>query len=412
MDVSSLLAWVFLAPVIGGSIYSVLQLMAVLRYFRPRKSTRGSSHVPAQAFRPPVTVLKPVCGLEKDLKERLRTACLQEYPDYQVVYSIQDPADPALPLVREIQAEFGSDRVSVVVEDIRVGPNGKVNNLLGGLRAARHDVLVISDSDVWLTPDYLAVIVAPLADPRTGMVCTPFKARGASRWFEKMELLSYNADFIPSVIFAYLTKAADFCLGPSVALRRSTLDDMGGFEALADYLAEDYEIGRRVTGSGLAMAFPPHLVDVELDIKSASKWWVHQVYWDQNTRVANQAGFFATVLTRSVPFALLFALLTWGDPVGVAVLAAAVALRLATAWATLAWGLRDREGVRSLVWLPLRDCAGLVTWALAFTKQTVVWRDTHYRLTKGGRMIAVDQAPDRRRGKARTAARVALWPRR
>ncbi|MDJ0896747.1 MAG: bacteriohopanetetrol glucosamine biosynthesis glycosyltransferase HpnI [Alphaproteobacteria bacterium] len=412
MDVLSLLAWAFLVPVIGGSIYSVLQLAAVLRFFRPRDSAQHPSRVPAEPFQPPVTVLKPVCGLESGLKQRLRTACLQDYPDYQVVYSIQDPADPALPIVREIEAEFGSDRVSVVVEDIRVGPNGKVNNLLGGLRAARHDVLVISDSDVWLTPDYLAVIVAPLADPRTGMVCTPFKARGAVRWFEKMELLSYNADFIPSVIFAYLTKAADFCLGPSVALKRSTLEDMGGFESLAEYLAEDYEIGRRVTASGLVMAFPPHLVDIELDIETVSKWWSHQLYWDQNTRVANQAGFFATVFTRSVPFALLYALATGGGPVGLTVLAAALAIRLATAWATLAWGLRDPEGVRSLAWLPLRDCAGLATWALAFTKQTVIWRDTHYRLTKGGRMIAVAHRADRRHGKARSAASVAVWPRR
>ncbi len=391
MDLLNLLAWVFLVPVIGGSIFAVLQLAAVLRFFRPRGSAPGQTRKQPSAFQPPVTVLKPVSGLEKGLKDRLRTACLQDYPEYQVVYSVQSPSDPALPLLREIEAEFGSDRVSVVVQSIQAGPNGKVNNLLGGLMAARHDVLVISDSDVWLTPDYLAVMVAPLADPQTGMVCTPFRARGASRWFERMELLSYNADFIPSVIFTFLTSASEFCLGPSVALRRDTLDRIGGFEPLAEYLAEDHEIGRRVGALGLAMAFPPHLIDVDLDIASVSDWWVHQVYWDQNTRVANPAGFGASVLIRSVPFALLYALVTWGDPVGLAVLAAACAIRLATAGAVLEWGMRDREGLRSLLWLPLRDCAGLVTWVLAFTKQTVIWRGTRFRLTKGGRMVAVGE---------------------
>ncbi len=389
MDLLSPFAWVFLVPVVGGSVFAVLMMAAVLWYFRPRASALEPSLEPTGAFRPPVTVLKPVCGLEKGLKERLRTACLQDYPDYQVVYSVQDPADPALPLVRKIEAEFGSERVSVVVADIQAGPNGKVNNLLGGLTAARHDILVISDSDVSLTPDYLEVMVAPLADPGTGLVCTPFMTRGASRWFEKMELLSYNADFIPSVIFTFLTKASDFCLGPSVALTRDTLDKIGGFEALAEYLAEDYEIGRRVGALGLAMAFPPHVVDVDLDIASASDWWVHQVYWDQNTRVANPVGFFATIFTRSVPFALLFALVTWGDPLGVSVLAAACAIRLATAGVMLAWGFRDREGVRSLAWLPLRDCVGLVTWALAFAQRTVIWRGTRFCLTSGGRMVAV-----------------------
>ncbi len=388
----SLFAWVFLVPVVGGSVFAVLTTAAVLLYFRPRDSALDPSLEPSGDFRPPITVLKPVCGLEKGLKERLRTACLQDYPNYQVVYSIQDSADPALPLVREIETEFGSERVSVVVADIQAGPNGKVNNLLGGVTAARHDILVISDSDVLLTPDYLEVMVAPLADPGTGLVCTPFRARGASRWFEKMELLSYNADFIPSVIFAFMTKASVFCLGPSVALTRDTLDKIGGFEALAEYLAEDYEIGRRVGAVGLAMAFPPHVVDMDLDIASTTDWWAHQVYWDQNTRAANPVGFFATILTRSVPFALLYALVTWGDPLGVSVLAAALAIRLATAGVILAWGLRDREGVRSLAWLPFRDCTGLVTWALAFAQHTVIWRGTRFRLTKGGRMVAVGEA--------------------
>ena len=346
MDLSSVVAYLFLIPVIGGSILVVLTMAATLWHFRRRGTDTRSGPKSSSPFRPPVTILKPVCGLEKGLKERLRTACIQDYPDYQVVFSVQDPADPALSVVREIQAEFGSERVSVVVADIQAGPNGKVNNLLGGLTAARHDVFVISDSDVSLTPDYLQVMVAPLADPGTGLVCTPFKARGASRWYEKMELLSYNADFIPSVIFTHLTNASVFCMGPSVALARDTLEKIGGFEALAEYLAEDHEMARRVRHLGLAMAFPPHVVNVDLDIVSASDWWVHQVYWDQNTRAAKPIGFFATILTRSVPFALLYALVTWGDPLGVSVLAAACAIRLATAWVMLAWGFGDRQTKR------------------------------------------------------------------
>lgn len=389
MDLLTILAWAFLVPVGGGAVFSALMTAAALLYFR--KQNAGPALDPALPP-PPVTILKPVRGLEKGLQARLRTACLQDYPDYQVVYCVQDPDDPALPLIREIEAEFGAARVSVVVADIQTGPNGKVNNLIGGLTAARHDLLVISDSDVWLRPDYLEAMIAPLAEPKTGLVCSPFRTRGATRWFERLELLSYNADFIPSVIFTHVTKAATFCLGPSVALNRDTLAKIGGFEALAEYLAEDFEIGRRVGALGLDMAFPPHVIDVDLDIATPRDWWVHQVYWDQNTRVANPGGFFATIFTRAVPFAVLYLLASGGSPIGWAVLGATLAIRLATTAAILRL-LRDPEGLRSLAWLPLRDCLGLVTWALAFTQKTVVWRGVRFRLTKGGRMVAADDRP-------------------
>ncbi len=389
MDAIELIALLCLVPVIGGSVYAVLSSGAVLWFFR----RSGRKPNPPSEFQPPVTVLKPVCGLERDLKARLRSACLQDYPDYQVVYSVQSANDPALPILREIGREFGPERATVVVDDIRVGPNGKVNNLLGGLAEARHDILVISDSDVMLRPDYLSAIVAPLADPGTGAVCTPFKATGARRWFEKLELLSVNADFMPSVIFADVTGASKFCLGPSIALRRATLQEMGGLEALAEYLAEDYELGRRVWSSGLRMAFVPHVVETEIDIESWSKLWTHQLYWDQNTRVARPFGFFATVLTRSVPFALLYALALGGSALGLSVLGAAIALRLATAGLTLRAGFGDSEGLASLWLLPLRDLVGLVTWAMAFFRQTVVWRGVRFRLTSGGRMVAVGPEP-------------------
>jgi len=387
MDFLNFLAWIFIVPVIGGSVFSILTTVAVLRYFRPGRAERAGPE-----FQPPVTILKPVCGLERGLKERLRTACLQDYDTYQVVYCVQNPADPALPLIREIEAEFGPERVSVVVADIQAGPNGKVNNMLGGLTAARYDVLVISDSDVELAPGYLRAIVTPLADPRVGLVCTPFKACGAKRWFEKLELLSYNADFIPSVIFAFQAGAANFCLGPSVAFTRETLNKIGGFEALAEYLAEDYEIARRVNGLGRTMAFPAHMVEVGIDLASPSDWWRHQIYWDQNTRVSNPAGYVGTVFVRAVPFALLYAVIMGGNLLGLTVLGTGLALRLISAWVTLSSGMRDREGLQSLIWLPVRDCAALVAWALVLFQKTVMWRGTQYQLVRDGRMVAVGKS--------------------
>lgn len=389
MTLADALIWASLIPVAGGAVYALLSTAAVLLYF-----ARARSAAPTDpAFTPPLTVLKPCYGLERDLEARLRTACEQDYPDYQVVFSVQRPDDPALPVLHRLLADYGQDRVAVVVHDVAVGPNGKVNNLLGALPAARHDILVISDSDALLRPDYLRAMAAPFADPRVGGVHSLFRATDARRWWERLELLMLNADFLPSVLFADVTGASDFGLGPSIAVRHDVLQAIGGLEALVDYLAEDYEIGHRVAASGRIMALVPHVVDVAVDIPSPGKWWTHQVYWDQNTRAARPVGFFATVLIKAVPFALLFAALRLFDPVGVAVLAGTVGLRLLTGWLTLRFGFRDAEGVRNLALLPLRDLVGLATWVMAFGQRSTEWRGTRYVLQGDGRMVAVGPRP-------------------
>ncbi len=382
--VKNLLEWMFLVPTITGSVYVILCLIALWRFnTRPPNTARK----PFVSW-PPVTILKPVHGLEKNQRENLRSACLQDYPLFQVVFSVQTPDDPSVPLLRQIQREFGPEKVTVAIENRRAGSNGKINNMLGGLPYARHEILVVSDSDVRLRPDYLKTIIAPLADPEVGCVCTLYKASCAETWFEKMELLTLNADFMASVIFAHVTGASKFCLGASVALRRSTLEEIGGLEALADYLVEDYEMGRRIWCSGKKISIVPYFIDTMVDLKSPSQWWNHQVYWDQNTRAARPVAFLATAIIRSTPFALLFASMRRLDGVGLTVLGAAMLVRMATAAMTLGWGFRDREGLKSLALLPFRDLAGLVSWFLALTRKTTIWRGSKFILTRDGRLVS------------------------
>jgi len=381
----SLFRWICLIPAIGGSVYVILCLLAVIRFrMQPDPSPCSFSQWP------PVTILKPLCGLEKDQRANLRSTCLQDYPEFQVVFSVQDPNDPVIPLLKEIQEEFGSERVSVAIENNQAGPNGKINNLLGALPYARYDILVISDSDVRLKPDYLKSIIGPLADPEVGGVCTFYKATCAEKWFEKMELLTLNADFIPSVVFAHVSGASKFFLGPSMALRRSALEAIGGLKALADYLVEDYEMGRRIWSSGKKVAIAPYFVDIVVDLKNRSQWWNHQIYWDQNTRAAQPMGFFASILIRSVPFAFFLAISHLGDATGLAVLAGALGLRLSTAAIIAGWALKDREGLKNLTLLPLRDMTALLSWFLALTKRTVLWRGSEFILNRDGRLVPLE----------------------
>jgi ceramide glucosyltransferase len=379
---------ILLIPVICGSIYAVLCMLTVVRF----RSTGGRLSSSAFTEWPPVTILKPVCGLEKDLGTNLRSTCIQDYPNFQVVFSVQRHDDPAIPLLKEIQQEFGPDRVTVAIEAYNAGPNGKINNLIGGLKHARHEILVISDSDIQLRPDYLKTIVAPLADPEVGYVCTLYKAIGGDTWFEKMELLTINAELTPNMAFALVTGAAKFCLGASTAVRQSTLVEIGGLESLADYLVEDYEMGRRIWSMGKRPVILPYIVDTVVDLKTPSQWWNHLVYWDQNNRAARPGALFSTIIIRPVPFACLYALLTIGSPFGLAVLGATIAVRLATAAAVMRWGLKDYEGVRSALLLPFRDIAALSSWFLAFTKRTTIWRDSEFILTRDGRLVLQERA--------------------
>jgi ceramide glucosyltransferase len=379
-----ILQWLFLIPAVGGSVYGILCVIAVLRLRRRSASREKQFH----ETWPPVTILKPVHGLEKNQRENLRSTCLQDYPEFQVIFSVQGPNDEAIPLLREIQSEFGTKRVTVAIENFRSGTNGKINNMIGGLHYARHDILVISDSDVLLKPDYLKTIVAPLNDPDVGCVCTLYKAAGADSWFEKMELLTLNADFMANVLFAHVSGASRFCLGASAALHRSTLEKIGGLEALSDYLVEDYEMGKRIWTLGKKIAIIPYFVDTIVDLQSPAQWWNHQIYWDQNTRAARPLAFFATVLIRSVPFVLLYAVVRMLDPLGLWILTGVFFLRIITSAVILNWGLHDREGLRNLGLLLFRDIASLATWLLAFTKRTTIWRGTSFVLTRDGRLIA------------------------
>jgi len=382
------LQWALLFPVGGGSLYALLCLAAVLRLRVGAGRARAGPD-----FSPPVTVLKPIHGLEKGLEENLRSTCVQDYPEFQVIFSVQRKDDPALPLLHRLQQEFGSAKVEVVVDDAQIAPNGKIRNLLGALPRARYPVLVISDSDVRLRPDYLGTIVPLLAEPGVGCACTFYKAVGAQTWYEALEQLTLNADFVPSLVFASWSGASRFVLGASTALSSSVLAEIGGLSALSDYLVEDFEMGRRILAAGKRIAVAPYFVDTMVDLRSPRQWWNHQVYWDQNTRAANPWGFLGTLLVRSVPFALLFAAVRLFDPLGLKVLAFALAVRLLAAGACLRFGLGDGRSVRSLGLLPLRDLAGLVSWALAFIQPTVIWRGEQFNLTPDGRMVARQPLP-------------------
>jgi ceramide glucosyltransferase len=367
-----------LMPVVVSCVYWIATSVMMARFFRDRPS--GSS-----GWLPTVSLIKPVCGIEKNLYENLSTACRQTYPHYEVIFSVQDSNDPALPLLARIRDENSSVPVRIVVDGARAGPNGRLSNILNATGHATGQVLVYSDSDMHLESAYLNRIVAPLADPRIGVACTLYRAQGADNLFEALELLSLNTDFVPAMVFATETGAALACPGASQAIRRETLTHIGGLAPMAYTLVEDLELGRAVVAAGLKVAFAEHVAVTGVDLPRASDWWRHQVYWEQNTRVANPVGYFFTWLVRGIPFAGLYVLT--GGAAGWLVLAATLAVRLCTTVVTSSL-LGDREGIRRSWLLPLRDTAGLFVWVASFIGRKVHWRGRVFVLSGNG-MIEV-----------------------
>ncbi len=329
---------------------------------------------------PPYRCSSRSVGWKKIFKANLATACYQDYPDYELIFGIQRKNDPALTVVEEITAASPRKNTCVVVDETAIGNNGKVNNLYNAGRKATGDIFVFSDSDMLLAPDYLRTIVAPLADKKTGICCTLYQAVRPENIFEVFELLSYNAEFIVSVVFAVVTKMSIACPGASLAIRRDVLEAVGGLEELSEFLVEDYELGRRVVEKGFRIHFHPYTVKMHLDLAGPAGWWNHQVSWDQKTKSANPSGFFLTLLIRGVPFTLFYALT--GAPYGKVLFLFTITLRISTGIFN-ALCLHDRDGIKFIWLLPVRDILGLVVWAGALVKRTTSWRGRTFRLKSG-----------------------------
>ncbi len=359
--------------------------------FRARRFRSAKSF----AVLPSVTLLKPVYGLEKNLRENLRTACLQDYPTYQVVYSVQRHDDPAIPLLRELAEEFGPERVSVAVESVCVGVNGKVNNLAGALPHARHELVVISDSDVNLDRDFLRKIVAPLADPEVGVVSAFFRGVDAGPWYEQFELFALSGDQFAMAMLASATGLVDFCFGASTALSQATLAQIGGFEGLGATLVEDHEMARRIGALGKRVVVIPHVVRTTVDLKSPAAWWQKQTYWDQNTLAAVPGVFALTLLLRIIPLGLVFAALRSFDSVGLGVLAAAMAVRMSAVALVLAVALGDRRSLRALWLVPVKDVLSVGCAIQAFFSRKVVWRGVEMALGRDRRLYGAGVETER-----------------
>src|SRR5271169_4922188 len=385
MMVWRLLLLFAVAGLVTSTGYLLLVLFAGVRF---RRSQRRSAEVDG-AF-PPVTLLKPLCGMEPGLEANLTSFFEQQYPRFEIIFGARHADDPALGVVRRISCKYPAVPVKIVATGEPLRPNAKVCSLVKMYARAAHDYLIISDSDVHVAPNYIAEVVRPLLEPGNGMVTCLYRGVATGGLWSKLEALGMSVEMTSGAIVANLMEGMKFALGPTMAVRRDALEAVGGFESLAEYCADDYVLGRKVAESGRRVVMSQHVIDHVVIDRSFACSMRHQIRWMKSTRFSRHAGHAGTALTFALPFGLLGLLVAgalhhWA--LGFGLLATAYLNRVVLSVAA-GWGVvRDRRALR-MAWLyPLRDLMGFVFWCASYSSRVIVWRGDWYRLEDGGRMV-------------------------
>lgn len=335
-------------------------------------------------FTPAVSILKPLRGVDPQMYESFRSHCIQDYPEYEIIFGVSEPDDPAVEAVQRLMREFPHCAIQLMVCPQVLGNNRKTSNLVQMLGQAKYDHLLINDSDIHVTPDYLRRVMAPFVRAEVGMVTCPYRGTAADTLGSRLESIGISTDFIPGVLAArQIEGGIHFALGSTLAIKRTALDAIGGLKPLVNYLADDFELGYRVAKAGAEVVLADVVVETHLPAYSFRDFFDHQLRWARSTRDSRPAGYIGLVLTFGLPWAMLATVLspevwwTW------AVLGAALVLRSAVALAVGLGVVHDRATWRNLWLLPLRDVVAFCVWFWSFADNKVRWRGDIFVLENG-----------------------------
>jgi ceramide glucosyltransferase len=333
---------------------------------------------------PLVSILKPLKGTDPQMYASLRSHCVQNYTEYEILFGVTNAEDPAIPVIEKLIAEFPDRAIRLVRCDKKLGVNGKVSSLAQLAAVAAHDFLLVNDGDIRVEPDYLRTVMTELQEPNTGLVTCLYRGVAADTVASKLESLSIGTDFMPGVLVArQIEGGLRFGLGSTLALRKRDLEAIGGFEAIADYLADDYELGRRIADRKLKVRLSESVVETYLPAYNAAGFISHQLRWARTIRASRPGGYAGLLFTFTLPWAILTVILAQGESWAWGLLAAALAVRGAMALVTARLALSDRKFMRSIWLLPLRDFLAVFLWLGGLTGRKIVWRGEVFDLKNG-----------------------------
>src|SRR5215475_14318936 len=387
-----------LVCVVASIVYYLIALASGLLWFADRRRQRalGLNHTP------PATIFKPVRGADAEAYENFASFCRQNYPEYQIIFGLREEGDPAAPIIRRLIADFPERDIELVISSDEVGHNAKVSNLQNMYAKAKHDVLLIADSDIRVGPDYLRRVMAPLRPqvgpqvspevrrPQVGMVTCLYRGTNAKTFAGLLENIGVSSTFAPDVCSARALQGVKFAFGSTIAMRRETLERMGGFPALADYLADDFLLGSHAAKEGLEVVLSDCVVEHVSAPDTFAAMLRHQLRWARTVRVSRPWGYRGMILTHGVATALM-ATLAWGfSGFSLWLLAATILARFLPLFVVGVYGLKDRALARYFWLAPIRDLIAFGVWAVGLVGDEIEWRGVRFRVTPGGKLAPVD----------------------
>lgn len=386
-------ALILAVAVIGTITSTVVLILSVIgsiqfRSFRPRDR---ATYEKFSSQLPPVSVLKPVHGNESRLKENLESFFRQDYPEYEILFAADEAEDAAIPVIREISARHPHVPTRILITGQPLWPNAPNYCFHRLTEISSHNILVTSDSDVEVDPNYLRTVVPPLLDPQVGAVTCVFRGKSAGGLWAALDAIGQSVEFTAGVLIANLLEGTRFGLGPTIAVRKDALDRIGGYAALREYLSNDFVTGNFIHKAGFAVVLSSFVVDHVSPVMTFRRMWERQLRWAMGTRYSRPKGHLGTGLTFAVPYGILgliAASLLGHTGLGLGLLVAALLNRIMQSLIVGWWAAGDPVAARVALLYPIRDLHGFIVWCASYLSKRSLWRDNNYVLLKGGRLIA------------------------
>lgn len=373
---------------ISSGVFLILALIGAGKFHGDaQRQAKEAAAVPSL---PPVSLLKPVHGLEARLKENVESFYVQDYPDYEILFAADEEDDAALAVIREVAARYPNIRSRILVTGKPPWPNPPSYSFARMTEIAAHDILVTSDSDVEVAPNYLREVAPPLLDPKVGMLTCLYRGKNAGGFWSGLDAIGMSVEMSAGVLVANLLEGMKFGLGPTIVARKDAVEKIGGYRVLGDYFSNDFVIGNLIEKAGYRVVLSRHVIDHVVPPMTARRMWERQVRWAKGTRYSRPKGHFGTGLVFAMPYGLLglaaAATLGWWE-IGAGILSVAIVNRLIEAMA-IGWGVVRDPVARRAPWIyTLRDCLGFCVWIASYVSKKAVWRDSRYELVDGGRII-------------------------
>ena len=384
---TNLLGYVVLGIATFPFIYYCISLYSSWRFFHRRPKPGNANH----GFTPPVSVLKPIRGIDPEAYENFASFCRQDYPEYELVFCVGEEDDPVVPLLQELIQEFPERHIRILIGNDRTPANDKVAKLERLVREAGHEIVVISDSDVRARPDYLRTVVAPLADSKVGAVTCFYVSTEERSLAQKLQTIGMVSDFYAGILVARQLDGVKFALGPTIATTRTRLAGFGGYKAIENQPGDDLLVGRLIAEQGYEVELLPYTILTVADYQSMPDLLHKRMRWVVVMRHMRRWGHLGLVFTQGLPWSLAAIAVHPSVAVAFGYLGAYLSLRLAMTWLVGVHGLHDRALWKKMWLIPLWDAIAFFIWLLSFARSSIRWRGGEYYI-RDGQLVPVNPA--------------------